>query len=935
MSKKVLLGAALAAWSSIGAAVAQQPSVASSLATAKLAESRGEIVKAKATLESAMPRASADEKARLEAELTRLRALLGEAPKAVAPAQDPEERDPVARLILTLDRGTEADPQVKLAVDQLQELGTLIDGMLVEQLPKFGPFGLHNALELLHESTHPALLPTLQKLLQDGEPAIADAISRRLCDMSATVALPLARKLADARPAGCKLQSVLFALRDSGAEDKEMLALAERMAAQPEQREGLWRFASKSEGPVGKACLKLLAEGDDSNAANARARLLYDDKDLDEARAMAEIARLPEGFRINVAHELLGTHPEWIRVAEQAMKQTSSSPDTSLLRRVEWWREPEIGMRTLLALPESYRDDRGYLRALESIANTTWILPEEMQLDLERVITQTGKWNLLLLTIPMDAEARALAAWKRAGPSGRSGLFSAVLDYERPWHNLMLTHLETIDPKQHARRSMFGNAWAGMDEAETARFVAMVRMWIERYGASPTRPSQNRKLASTNGPSWDAALIAAYANRQPVPAEALVPLIEHGNTNAWSILMQGAPHLALDVARHWSPDRLELAGRELPRLIAKEGGPGDLELAIRVVDAAATDMATIQILATFLLQHAAGDPRIIAWGKLPHPWQLDPFTYGYEADPLAQTAWRFAHQASIDDLDTLLGMLPELHSETANHLLRRLCKKLKATHAVIVSRHMTRLLDIALETDAQRERGYKDPWNRMSATRAAHDLLPHLARIDAPSAAQQASRILEAATGLDDLLDTAAVVQLEVTDDATAATREMLAHRSPLVVGVALSSTALSNDKDLQDAAVAAIQRLGDQLKRLEPFFDRLDDARRIDVAKALLDCEAFPTFGQFVASDTLAALGAFKRADLAPAIAKGSRHPDWRVRGFAAEQLGRTFSKEAAPFLIEMLRDDSPDVRTAAGKALEQITTYLDAREKWEGRIK
>ena len=37
----------------------------------------------------------------------------------------------------------------------------------------------------------------------------------------------------------------------------------------------------------------------------------------------------------------------------------------------------------------------------------------------------------------------------------------------------------------------------------------------------------------------------------------------------------------------------------------------------------------------------------------------------------------------------------------------------------------------------------------------------------------------------------------------------------------------------------------------------------------------------------------------------------------------------------IEMLKDDSSDVRTAAQKALDEIANYLDAKAKWEARLK
>ena len=66
-----------------------------------------------------------------------------------------------------------------------------------------------------------------------------------------------------------------------------------------------------------------------------------------------------------------------------------------------------------------------------------------------------------------------------------------------------------------------------------------------------------------------------------------------------------------------------------------------------------------------------------------------------------------------------------------------------------------------------------------------------------------------------------------------------------------------------------------------------------------------------------------------------GDRHPDEFVRQHAAIALGNTFAREAAPHLIEMLKDDSSDVRTDAQKALDEIANYLDAKAKWEARLK
>ena len=54
-----------------------------------------------------------------------------------------------------------------------------------------------------------------------------------------------------------------------------------------------------------------------------------------------------------------------------------------------------------------------------------------------------------------------------------------------------------------------------------------------------------------------------------------------------------------------------------------------------------------------------------------------------------------------------------------------------------------------------------------------------------------------------------------------------------------------------------------------------------------------------------------------------------------AVTALGRTFSPLAAPYLMDALRDPDKLVRSFASTNLEQLSNYLDEREKWEDRFK
>ena len=50
---------------------------------------------------------------------------------------------------------------------------------------------------------------------------------------------------------------------------------------------------------------------------------------------------------------------------------------------------------------------------------------------------------------------------------------------------------------------------------------------------------------------------------------------------------------------------------------------------------------------------------------------------------------------------------------------------------------------------------------------------------------------------------------------------------------------------------------------------------------------------------------------------------------------LGNTFSREAAPPLLEMLKDEDAVVRKAAQAGLDELANYLDAKARWEVRLK
>jgi HEAT repeat protein len=132
-----------------------------------------------------------------------------------------------------------------------------------------------------------------------------------------------------------------------------------------------------------------------------------------------------------------------------------------------------------------------------------------------------------------------------------------------------------------------------------------------------------------------------------------------------------------------------------------------------------------------------------------------------------------------------------------------------------------------------------------------------------------------------------------------------------------------------------AVLRLGGTLDQVEPYFAKLDLDDRVALGLAVLESERFAKFTPDLSTAALKAVGLRKDVRYLPQLVKGTSHPVWQVRIQAASSIGNTFAREAGAPLIEMLRDDDPNVRDAAQNALNQIANYLDARAQWEQRFK
>src|SRR5690606_4302624 len=106
-------------------------------------------------------------------------------------------------------------------------------------------------------------------------------------------------------------------------------------------------------------------------------------------------------------------------------------------------------------------------------------------------------------------------------------------------------------------------------------------------------------------------------------------------------------------------------------------------------------------------------------------------------------------------------------------------------------------------------------------------------------------------------------------------------------------------------------------------------------LATAVLMDARLSQFSADLCNSALQALGDRKDGALAKTIARGMNHQNTSVRETVTEQLGRTHSQEAAPFLLDMLEDDDRIVRAKAKARLAAIAEFLDAQRSWQERLK
>ena len=888
-----------------GVAAQHQGSIEARLAAAKLAETRGDVTAAEAELRGALAEAAAADRARVQAELD---ALLARQGRASAPAAATPAGDPVQRLIATLEQGSDELPQVAGAIGQLGSLGVLAVPPLLEALPKLGPFGLSNTLRVLARQGDPRIAPALLRRLDDADPAVAAAIVRALRDAHRDVAVPVAVALARQDGAATRLAAVRMLVQHQ-VEPELARSVALRLAQDPAHAGALLELLHDSNPePVWAVDVyaALAASAADDLRLRALLRWLSLQPELTQDEALAHIAKLPPAVQPKAASTLAPRHPAWVRLAASGLGEVR--PDAFRqpeFAAIEWWRAPDVAAPALLRYARDARGPRAATVADEVLArfvqivDTGWTLPPELDRQLLDVVTasnQPNRWSLLVRALPVEGEERALALWERLGDADRRAFAQQVVQQQRPWHRVFARRLGMVDrlPDQVAWE-ILDRDWTGAPPEAIAALGELARRFPREVGG---------------GPHVQQALVETVRDNPNLPATILLPLVETGNRDAFAVLAAREPQRALGHART-SEAATMTRHPQLDGLLQRHGTAADVPLAIRLLESLDNQAVHLGGVAAFLARLGGGRPEVIALGRATERHA----SIEQQRTDIAASA---ANEARVADLPALLALLPDLRWRVAERLRDAIEPQLGPEHAPALA--------AALAAEQPLSPG---------AVQALFVVLPWTGAAGDASALPAVRRVLERVPAAQtDLLREAAGTALAIAGEQRAVVvRELLSSPHPEVVAVALTAAELREDAELRAAATSAVLRLADRIELSDSQFAALAPADARALALALLASERFPATRQGTA---LAALRALRQTGAEPErIARAARHPDAFVRVGTAEALGQTFTRDAAPFLIELLKDPFPKVREQARQALDELAQYLDAREQWEKRLK
>ncbi|MCA8973338.1 MAG: HEAT repeat domain-containing protein [Planctomycetes bacterium] len=947
MRNTLRTGAAMFVLSCGGLALAQQPatppgqrSINEHLAAAKILEGQGDLAGAERELRAAMAAGSEGDDAQAKAQLLKLlmrqgrgRELMDENgrirvgrddPRPVQGGAAPGYEDPVMRLIKVLDsgapsqsrqQGSPKDP-VADARDQLQTLGILVVPYLEYAFPSLGAFGITNALYLMRSHDDPRITALLLRQIESADPAVVSAIVMGLPRMQAGVGVEVARRIA-AQPAAPEHHGVALAiLLGKQGDDVAARELAQRLlgdASEPACR----ALVDALNGCDRAWAVDILSALRQRGAPETRAAATFQwlvAAAVEEAEAFEAIESLDRGLIPWRVADLARRHPQWVRVGAFALEAArvqnlERSRLQALVNGFEWWRRPEVAAPVLLALPTADHYLRAdVIKALQAMIDHGWRLPAELDepfLANVDAASTPAMWTYFVSALPVDAEARAMAAWS-ASAQRQYPLAAAVRDSGRPWHRLIARHLLSRGRWDEVSARLIDRDWSGAPGEAIDDLVALARKWP----VPPQGVSHN----------WHGSLLQVFLHHPEMPVALLEPMILAGDADALQAVAARHPEEALRIAH--GLERMSNSHQAiLAAWLDRKGGADDVSTAVRLLRM--TSNYSDKIIA-YLRRQAGGALEVIRLAEL--PTRLESVVI----DQCRAAAMAEARQVDVSQLPALLELMPRLPHDVVRELAEALQGQVRDEHAA------------ALIAAIQSRLG--GPWgdgrSRSSTDLVAEDHLTQwlfelLGSTGSASALPMLRRCLGQTEMPPIVVGAAARAALQVAGaERKGLIREILDSPRAEIAQEAFTAAELRGDPDLRDHAQKAVLRFGHRAERCLDVFQVLDEPDRVVMAKAIVDSPRMAEFGGDLMNVALGSFSGNKDGRFLPQLERAATHPFWTVRVRAAELLGNTFVRDAAPPLLDLLKDDVADVRKAAQQGLDQIANYLDERAKWEKRF-
>ena len=814
------------------------------------------------------------------------------------------------RLIAVLDTGSRADTAVSTAYDQLSYLGALVVPPLLDAVPTFGPFGLRNALQLLAPQDDARIAQVLARRLDDADPAVTSAIVGFLDDAKPAVHVPLAVKVAAITKEPGELLSVLRVLVDKDGDNPAARATAEKLVTSESPKvlaELLDSIDNCTAAWVPDVLDRLRQRGDDNTRAVATYHWLMRQPDLTQDRALQALQQAPAGSVCWIAARFAQRDPTWNRVALLALRSSvdevwrNNPASFDGLGRVVWGDLRDEAAAAMLAVPRVGNRNNDLYQMMVPVIASGWKVPEGSELRLiEQFEFRGGEaWQMLLQALPMDGEARALTLWRTLPREQQDQLVFAAKD--RAWHRLVASHLLASEQQTLVHSKLLERDWTGIPPDASAMLAQLAARW-------PTPP--------VGWSGWQPSLLAAWTKTPAMPPEVILPLLDTGDRNVWQALFRRDPQKALVWLRTAS-NRDAVDVMHAIELLRRLGTDQDVALAIWCVSRIAGQPPGG--LTEFFADHGRGNLDVIALGKL--PVSVHPNMTSYCLMVAAQAG----RDARIEDLDALLTMLPDLGDEAAGEVLSALRRQVRPTDAERIV--------AAIEATATRPQpaSILSPSTMPNAGLAAR----YLGLLDNATnpAVLPRLRTLLGQEAFRELRGAIARACLAIGGEGKKALLgEFLKGNEPEIVAAAIAAPELRDDAALRELGAAALLRLGERMAPIGPDW-RSEDLER--AARAVVNDERFPQFSVGLSRWAVSVLGRRKDTTFLNEIASATRHKQPEVLDAAALALGNTFSRDAAPPLLELLKHDSTSVQKAAQAALDRIANYLDERKKWEERLK